>query len=453
MATGYKAFKKIGKTNQRFEADPSKEERFIDFMIAAFDNEQKYNKTSIEKAAATFGITDAREVKELVEFALVKMSRKIAHNSEYTVPNKYAQLVYNYLKQVNLSLRTSTSILLQQYSTPIPIAYLMGIYCRIDQRTLDGKTKFFFEPSAGNGILTVAGTPQDFVVNEIDELRRSNLEREPYYSVFGIDGSQDFTLSNHSSFFDNVKFDAVITNPPFAALDKQDYKTFSGYEIRDLDHLMAIRALDLMRKDGRAAIIVGGHTKYDNRGVIQAGKNLKFLSYLYKHYFVDDVILVNGDLYSKMGTSFDIRIILINGRKPQPEGYAPNKTNTNTDVVNTFKELYERFEMVSQRDDLALEKTVSATVDPKYQYKVETDTKGTLYFEELPSDVYWGNGSQDPEDKNKAFWYGYDNGTSLISFQTIDGKAVYKYDLQKTPSASAAQAQRIRILKLKYKYQ
>ena len=33
MATGYNAFKKIGKTNQRFETDPSKEERFIDFMI------------------------------------------------------------------------------------------------------------------------------------------------------------------------------------------------------------------------------------------------------------------------------------------------------------------------------------------------------------------------------------------------------------------------------------
>lgn len=435
MATGYNAFKKIGKTKERFEADPSKEERFIDFMIAAFDNEQKYNKTSIEKTAATFGITDAREVKELVEFALVKMSRKIAHNSEYTVPNKYTQLVYNYLKQVNLSLRTSTSILLQQYSTPIPIAYLMGIYCRIDQRTLDGKTKFFFEPSAGNGILTVAGTPQDFVVNEIDELRRSNLEREPYYSVFDIDGSQDFTLSNHRSFFDNVEFDGVITNPPFAKLDKTEYVTFGGYEIQDLDHLMAIRALSLMANNGRAAIIVGGHTKWDERGVIQSGKNLKFLSYLYKNFFVDDVILVNGDLYSKMGTSFDIRIILINGRRPKPEGYAPKKQETKHTVVNSFEELYERFAEVSGRDDMVVEK--QNQIDPKYKYKVETDTKGTLYFEELPSDVYWGNGSQDPEDKNKAFWYGYDNGTSLISFQTIDGQFIYKGEIKKTSEKSS----------------
>jgi hypothetical protein len=172
---------------------------------------------------------------------------------------------------------------------------------------------------------------------------------------------------------------------------------------------------------------------------------------LYKNFFVDDVILVNGDLYSKMGTSFDIRIILINGRRPKPEGYAPKKQETKHTVVNSFEELYERFAEVSGRDDMVVEK--QNQIDPKYKYKVETDTKGTLYFEELPSDVYWGNGSQDPEDKNRAFWYGYDNGTSLISFQTIDGKAVCKYNLQKTPSAAAAQAQRIRILKLKFQYQ
>lgn len=442
---------KLGKFSHVPTAELSKEQRFIAFMINEFSVPNKYNKTSLEKTAKNYGITDNRAVKELVEFALVCNSRATAQNSLFTIPEKYGKLTYAYLQQVNLSLRTSTSILLQQYSTPIPIAYLMGIYCQVDKRFVGNRVKYFFEPSAGNGILTVAAKPQDFYVNEIDDLRRSNLDRDPYAHVFKTDGSADFTLSESRSFLGSAKFDAIITNPPFAKLDRAENVTFGGYEMQNLDHLMAIRALELLRNDGRAAIIVGGHTSWDDRGVITQGKNLKFLSYLYKHYFVDDVILVNGDLYSKMGTSFDIRIILLNGRKVKPEGFAPNKANTNYEVVNTFGELYERFEAVASRDDMAVVNPIIDQNDTKYKYKVETDSKGILYFERLPDEIYWGSGYQDPKDENKAFWFGFDNGTSLIPFKTLEGDFVYKGDNKKT-SVANSQSQRIRLIKLKYKY-
>jgi hypothetical protein len=51
-------------------------------------------------------------------------------------------------------------------------------------------------------------------------------------------------------------FDGVITNPPFGKLDKT--LTVDGFPINTLDHVMAIRALDCMKDDVRAAVIPTG---------------------------------------------------------------------------------------------------------------------------------------------------------------------------------------------------
>ena len=87
----------------------------------------------------------------------------------------------------------------------------------------------------------------------------------------------------------------------------------------------------------------------DDKGRIQAGKNRVFFSYLFEYYQVDDVININGDLYSRQGTSFDVRLILIRGRKTIPQGFAPLKRDTDK-TVNDFEELYERV-MQSAADD------------------------------------------------------------------------------------------------------
>jgi hypothetical protein len=104
---------------------------------------------------------------------------------------------------------------------------------------------------------------------------------------------------------------------------------------------MAIRALDCMKDDGKAAIIIGGHTEWDSEGRIKAGKNRIFFSYLYKYYHIEDVINIDGDLYSRQGTSFDVRLILIDGRKATPEGFPPLK-EANEKVVKDFDTLYDR---------------------------------------------------------------------------------------------------------------
>ena len=309
--------------------------------------EGRANKLTMEKLAKTFGIEDRNVVKELIELAIVIEARKLAHEPGQSIAERYASIVELYKGQVNLSHRTSQSVMLQQYSTPAPIGYLMGIFCGIDSFNNTQKHRDYwvkhgrkwspkaFEPSAGNGLLTIAGEPMDFIVNEIDPVRRSNLETQGFSSVSGQDATDVlFPLGKE------WLYEAVLTNPPFGKLDRD--VEISGYTIGVLDHLMAIRALDCMDSLGRAAIIIGGHTTWDEHGRVQAGKNRIFFNYLNHFYNVLDVILIDGHaLYSRQGTSFDTRLILIDGRKEKPEGHAPLKSDSDV-VVKTFDELFDR---------------------------------------------------------------------------------------------------------------
>jgi hypothetical protein len=137
------------------------------------------------------------------------------------------------------------------------------------------------------------------------------------------------------------KFDGVLTNPPFGTLIEEiDY---DGFKIKSLEQLMSLRTLDTMKDDGKAVIIIGGHTKWDENGRIQAGKNRLYFNYLYSHYNVTDVILIDGHkLYSRQGTSFDVRMILIDGRKKTPAGVSPLKNELLSTIETDFDSLWNR---------------------------------------------------------------------------------------------------------------
>src|SRR5258706_7454887 len=134
-------------------------ENFVNKVEYDLKNKIHHNKRSIEKIAAAYGIIDKTEIKELTELAIVKRARELAH-SHGNIRERFDKIVDLYNLQVNLSHRTSQSILLQQYSTPAPIAYLAGVFCGIDKSPVNN---IYFEPSAGNGLLTIAGIPQNFI--------------------------------------------------------------------------------------------------------------------------------------------------------------------------------------------------------------------------------------------------------------------------------------------------
>lgn len=280
--------------------------------------------------AKSEGITDKTVQKELTELAIVLTAREIALQP-LPLQARFSQIVALYKGQVNLSHRTSQSIMLQQYSTPAPIAFMAGEYVKHEL----SENYQILEPSAGNGLLTVAFPVKNVLVNEIDELRNQNLQGQGYMQVMRVDGTTDLARLYQ---FESL-FDGIVTNPPFGTMDKP--LVIGEYKINHLDHVMCIRALDCMKDNGRAAMIIGGHTNYDEKGRVQAGKNRIFLTYLYSHYNVEDIINIDGSLYSRQGTSFNVRLILINGRKAKPEGYPPLKNDDATPITD-FESLYER---------------------------------------------------------------------------------------------------------------
>lgn len=304
------------------------ENDFLNEMRKAITLENKLNKRTIEKIAKEYGIKNQNYIKELTELAIVQVVRKIASGKE-GLREKYNSIVKVYQNQANLSHRTSRSMMLQQYSTPAPISYLASQYI------FSKKDGLYFEPSAGNGLLTVAIPYNQCEVNEVDDIRLSNLKSQPFAKITNQDASRPFYGREN-------RYDGIITNPPFGTAEKAE--NFGIWSIKTLEHIMAIRALETMKDNGKAAIIIGGHTTWDNRGRIQAGKNRLFFNYLYHHYNVEDVILIDGHkLYSRQGTAFNTRLILIDGRKEVPEGVAPLKTDLAATVVSSFDELWVRF--------------------------------------------------------------------------------------------------------------
>ncbi|MFL5763894.1 MAG: JAB domain-containing protein [Bacteroidia bacterium] len=306
---------------------------FLSYMEKDLRIGFKHNKRSVEALAYSLKITDRTEIKELTELAIANIAREIALGNASTY-EKYERIVKLYNDQMILSHRTSQSVMLQQYSTPAPIGYLMGVFCGLPY--LHEKGGYAYEPSAGNGLLTVAGKPERVYVNEIDAIRNRNLRTQGFANVFNRDATEP------SSYIDLTgTFMAVLTNPPFGVLEKAvDYK---GFPIRVLDHLMALRALEAMAIDGKAAIIIGGHTRWDELGRIQKGKNRLFFNCLYHFYNVVDVIQIDGHrLYTRQGTGVPVRLILIDGRKEKPQGAAPVFNRERDVVIRSFHALYER---------------------------------------------------------------------------------------------------------------
>ena len=192
------------------------------------------------------GTPEEKIVDESVEQGLVLAARQFVQQSNNPIAT-WEQCLDLYDRQPALNTRTSTSILQQAYSTPVPIAYLAGKLAQINRVTT------VYEPTAGNGALLLLANPQLAIVNELNSNRAAALR------------AQGFTVTEQdaSSFLPPVEtVDRIITNPPFSSLKDAQGQTRMFRRGRlltsQLDHAIALSALDLMKADGRAVLILGG---------------------------------------------------------------------------------------------------------------------------------------------------------------------------------------------------
>ena len=309
------------------------EKRFMDRVNTRLGFGQKINGiVELRKMADECGLKDVKDtdLQELAETAIVQRARGIASSESTNNAEKFKRIKKLYENQPSLNQRDSERVMKQQYSTPAPYAFLADMYVKGNGKEI----KSALEPSAGNGMLTI-GLPKDAVhVNDIDAQRLENLRRQGFKNVTSQDGTQPFA---------DKDVDVVVTNPPFGSAIPKEY---DGYKISSLEGQMAINALESMKDDGRAAIIIGGKTEYAKNGSLNP-KDKAFLGYLYSHYNVEDVINVDGSLYAKQGTSYPTRIILINGRRnydPEHKVFPPVEKDARAEAVKDYDELYKRIE-------------------------------------------------------------------------------------------------------------
>lgn len=306
------------------------EKKFIDAVNLQLAFKHKFNGiVELRKIAERVGLKDIKDtdLQELAETAIVKRARGIASSESTNDAVKFERIKTLYENQPSLNQRDSERVMKQQYSTPAPYAFLADMYVKGNGKVIESA----LEPSAGNGMLTI-GLPMDKVhVNDIDAQRLANLRRQGFKNVTSQDGTQPFADKN---------VDVVVTNPPFGSATPKEY---DGYKISSLEGQMAINALESMKDDGRAAIIIGGKTEYAKNGSLNP-KDKAFLGYLYSHYNVEDVINVDGGLYAKQGTSYPTRIILINGRRLNENAFPPVKDKARAETVKDYDELYKRIE-------------------------------------------------------------------------------------------------------------
>lgn len=331
------------------------EKKLIDAVNLQLAFKHKFNGiVELRKIAERVGLKDIKDtdLQELAETAIVKRARGISSSESTNDAVKFERIKTLYENQPSLNQRDSERVMKQQYSTPAPYAFLADMYVKGNGKVIESA----LEPSAGNGMLTI-GLPMDKVhVNDIDAQRLANLRRQGFKNVTSQDGTQPFA---------DKDVDVVVTNPPFGSATPKEY---DGYKISSLEGQMAINALESMKDDGRAAIIIGGNTEYAKNGSLKP-KDKAFLGYLYSHYNVEDVINVDGGLYAKQGTSYPTRIILINGRRnydPEHKVFPPVEKDARAETVKDYDELYKRIE-----DDIL--RSTEQPVDIRRKEKREGD--------------------------------------------------------------------------------
>lgn len=304
-------------------------------MLAALDNGTKPYRSILDlrKRASELGMevdNDGRTdilLQELVEDGLVRAAREVIERKGSASRESYDLICKLYEMQPTISARSTNRIKMQQYSTPLPMAWIAGRFAMADKA--DGSV---LEPTAGNGMLVFTIPVGQVHVNELDKTRLDNLREQGFAQVTQQDATEPFD--------GDVRYDVVIANPPFG---KREAVEYDGKKIPGLDPQITLNALSSMKDDGRAAIIIGGNMEYANNGAIKSMK--PFFTYLYDHYNVKGVIDMGGGLYAKQGTTFPTRMILIDGRRTNEEraqtAVYPPVENKAIRKAESFDDLYE----------------------------------------------------------------------------------------------------------------
>lgn len=197
---------------------------------------------------------------------------------------------------------------MQQFSTPFPIAQIAFELTMpmIKQRVL--------EPTVGNGVLIAPflGRDVELKLIELDKTRaaRANFLAEKYNNTSVIVADALEKLKEISP-----EIDILVTNPPFETLKKERVvvdRNGTKITIKTLDHLIAFNALEKLKNNGRAFLILPA--EMIEKGRLKGSKRF-WDNYLRATYNIAGSACVDGRLFRKMGAQFPVLIYMIAGRR------------------------------------------------------------------------------------------------------------------------------------------
>jgi hypothetical protein len=207
-------------------------------------------------------------------------------------------------------IRTSESVSLQQYSTPLPMAV-------VAQRLLIGhddfRNKSVLEPTGGYAALLSllpAGTKRCAL--ELDRQRFAVLEADPQINAQLGDATD---VAFRARFGEPDGFDYTIANPPFGSMEEPQRFDKLAYG-RRIDHYIALRTLQARKDHGRSVFILAAD-RAQSDGTVE-GRTKAFLAYLYDHYEVLGLVEVAGRLYARQGAAYSARLLVIGDRLAHP---------------------------------------------------------------------------------------------------------------------------------------
>ncbi|MGB7406456.1 MAG: methylase, partial [Pacificimonas sp.] len=170
------------------------------------------NETGCSDASGHWSMRDAYTALELAQVLVVcgwKDMVDVGVPSKIKTKDDFGPLILDLFERLpSQSYRSESQIELQQFSTPLPLAWAAAGAAGI---TADD---IVLEPSAGTGLLALRAhyMGAKLILNEIDELRRDCLA-ESYRgaAIHSIDGAEIDELLDPK-----IQPSVVLMNPPFA---------------------------------------------------------------------------------------------------------------------------------------------------------------------------------------------------------------------------------------------
>lgn len=280
----------------------------------------------------------SRTVEEIAEQAMVATARQIYENHAGSTADLIDKMSDLQSQLPNFAKRTSRSVELQSYSTPLTIAALVN-------RLLGAKPgETVYDPTAGNGALLIGQRPEDRVANEIDPTRLRGLQARHKWNFDAANGKPPREI------------DHLVANPPFGALSEGQGKVlymshnglspirYSGDPVVStsrLHHAIIWQGLTSLPADGRAVLILPSVRAFNSeeraKAYDEAGLR-RFHWKLYDTFNVVDHVTLSGDLYRQQGASWPVDIIVVNGKG---KSNLPLPTLTTPPVIHSIDQLKE----------------------------------------------------------------------------------------------------------------